>query len=188
MLKIILFGDSIFNGYSAGKDTDCILQGVQESFPTNIISNLSLSGATTVQGLQRLNLISADADLVVLEYGTNDMATTWGISSTDYAKNINKMIKTIGAKRMIIVGPSYPNPNNKGIMQYYPASNIRLFNYIAQANAAKYDIPFVDLVAHFRNLKNISSYYQEDGQHLTVKGNRLLIKLLITAIKQKLAQ
>lgn len=69
MKKIILFGDSLFNGYRAGHDTKIVTTGVQKEFADQaLISNLSLSGATTAQGKQRLNLIPTDSDIVVLEY------------------------------------------------------------------------------------------------------------------------
>ncbi|MEB3363855.1 hypothetical protein SDC49_09245 [Lactobacillus sp. R2/2] len=31
MKKIVLFGDSLFNGYRAGRDTDVITSGVQKN-------------------------------------------------------------------------------------------------------------------------------------------------------------
>ncbi|WP_294891384.1 SGNH/GDSL hydrolase family protein [uncultured Lactobacillus sp.] len=189
MKKIILFGDSLFNGYRAGHDTKIVTTGVQKEFVGQaLISNLSLSGATTAQGKQRLNLIPTDSDIVVLEYGTNDMSTGWGISSAEYAANLNDMVKSIGASKMIIVGPAYEDPNNKYIMQYYNHQNMTIYNQIAIDCARKYNIPFINLIANFCQLKNLSSYYQEDGQHLTAAGNQILINLVVAAIKQKLAQ
>ena len=189
MKKIILFGDSLFNGYRAGRDTNVITSGVQKKLGDNVqIINLSLSGATTTAGIQRLNLIPEEADIVVLEYGTNDMSNSWGISSSNYAANLNHMVQNIGASRMIITGPSYQDPNNKDIMQYYTLKDMETYNQIAADCASKNNIPFINLIAHFSQLANLSSYYQEDGQHFTALGNEILINLVAAAIKQKLAQ
>ena len=189
MKKIILFGDSIFNGYHAGRDTNVITAGVQKELGANVqIINLSLSGATTAEGKKRLNLIPQDADIVVLEYGTNDMSSDWGINSVDYAKNLDYMVENIGAAKMIITGPSYEDPNNKDIMQYYNLEDMKVYNQIAADCARKYHIPFINLIANFCQLENLSSYYQEDGQHLTAAGNQILIDLVVAAIKEKLAQ
>ncbi|MBI0121001.1 SGNH/GDSL hydrolase family protein [Lactobacillus sp. M0398] len=189
MKKIILFGDSIFNGYHAGHDTNVITAGVQKNLDADAqIINLSLSGATTAEGKKRLNLIPQDADIVVLEYGTNDMSSDWGISSTAYAQNLDHMVETIGSAKMIIAGPSYEDPNNKDIMQYYNLEDMKVYNQIAADCARKYHIPFINLIANFCQLENLSSYYQEDGQHLTAAGNQILIDLVVAAIKEKLAQ
>lgn len=97
-------------------------------------------------------------------------------------------LKVLGATKIIIVGPAYEDLNNKYIMQYYNHQNMTIYNQIAADCARKYNIPFINLIANFCQLENLSSYYQEDGQHLTPAGNQILINLVVTAIKQKLAQ
>ncbi|MDF7639523.1 SGNH/GDSL hydrolase family protein [Lactobacillus sp. ESL0791] len=189
MKKIILFGDSIFNGYRYGEDTNLVTIGMQEALGSGVqIENLSKSGATTTEGLNYLGQIDPRADLVVLEYGTNDAASSWGIPSNTYAQNLATMIKTIGASRMIIVGPSYPDPNNKEIMQFYSTDRLNLYNRIAKNQAQKNSIPFVDLIAHWRKLSDVSSYYQKDGQHLLDQGNAELIAQVAGVIKEKIEQ
>lgn len=188
MNQIVLFGDSLFNGYRGGVNTSLVTEGIQEAVGSSYnIKNLSLSGATTTDGINRLSLIDPKANLVVLEFGTNDSSSMWGISRECYAQNLDKMVSCIGQKRLIIVGPSYENLNNNAIRQSYSDESLDSFNDVAQKCADTHQIPFVNLIAHFRKLKNLSSYYQEDGQHLTDKGNELFISLVVNAIKQKLA-
>ncbi|MDF7672784.1 GDSL-type esterase/lipase family protein [Lactobacillus sp. ESL0701] len=186
MKNIILFGDSLFNGYCNGRDTNLITNGLQKALGSDFhVTNLSQSGATTADGLMRLPLIDEDADLVVLEFGTNDSAATWGVPSNLYAQNLQKMITAIGASRCLLVGPSYPNPKNKTIMQYYTQETLNRYNQIAQKAALEHNIPFIDLIANFSKLPQIGSYYQTDGQHFSDLGNEVLINLVASAIKEK---
>lgn len=188
MNKIVLFGDSLFNGYRDGVDTSLVTESIQKAVGSSFsIKNLSLSGATTDDGIKRLRLIDPKAILVVLELGTNDSSAMWGISRERYAQNLNKMVSYIGQKRLIIVGPSYENFNNNDIRQSYSEESLDLFNDVAQKCAAAHQISFVNLIAHFRKIKDLSSYYQDDGQHFADKGNELFISLIVNAIKQKLA-
>lgn len=185
MKKITLFGDSIFNAYQNGCDTTVITDGLIKALNCPV-ENLSISGATTVEAMDRLNRIDPNSELVILEFGTNDAASAWGIELEKYQTNLEKIIASIGAERMIITGLSYPDPNNEEINRYYGAKRIRQYNQAAKKAATSKNIPFVNLVAAFANLKDISSYYLEDGQHLTDKGNELLISILLKAIKEKL--
>lgn len=186
MKNITLFGDSLFNGYRHGRDTNLITAGLQRMLGPNFhVTNRSQSGATTADGLMRLQLIDEDADLVVLEFGTNDSAATWGLPSNLYAQNLQKMITAIGASRIILVGPAYPNPRNKTIMQYYTQETLDRYNKVAQQAALEHNIPFIDLIANFSKLPQIESYYQTDGQHFSDLGNEVLINLVASAIKEK---
>ncbi|WEV51290.1 SGNH/GDSL hydrolase family protein [Lactobacillus sp. ESL0731] len=186
MKNIILFGDSLFNGYRNGHDTNLITNGLQKALGSGFhVTNFSQSGATTADGLMRLPLIDDNADLVVLEFGTNDAASDWGISSSRYEHNLEKMITAIDASRCVLVGPSYPNPDNKNIMQFYTAASLARYNEIAQKQALQHSIPFIDLIANLRNLPQLASYYQADGQHFSDLGNDLLINLVVNAIKEK---
>lgn len=87
MKKIILFGDSIFNGYRNGQDTNLVTNLFQKSLGNYAqVQNLSKSGATTVEGVDFLEQIPAKYDLIVVEYGNNDAATAWGISPESYKR------------------------------------------------------------------------------------------------------
>ncbi|AEG40938.1 SGNH/GDSL hydrolase family protein [Lactobacillus kefiranofaciens] len=185
MKKIILFGDSIFNGYRNGQDTNLVTNLFQKSLGNYAqVQNLSKSGATTVEGVDFLEQIPAKYDRIVVEYGNNDAATAWGISPESYKKDLSTILDAVG--KAIVVGLCLPDPNNFEINQYYGEERLNLYNSIAKKVAHKYNAPFVDILNKMHKLKDISTYYQADGQHLTNKGNKFLVGQIVPAIKKKL--
>lgn len=185
MKKIILFGDSIFNGYRNGQDTNLVTNLFQKSLGNYAqVQNLSKSGATTVEGVDFLEQIPAKYDLIVVEYGNNDAATAWGISPESYKKDLSTILDAVG--KAIVVGLCLPDPNNFEINQYYGEERLNLYNSIAKKVAHKYNAPFVDILDEMRKLKDISTYYQADGQHLTDQGNEFLVKQILPTIKKEL--
>lgn len=183
MKKIILFGDSIFNGFRNGRDTDLITNLFQNKLRNYAqVENISKSGATTVEAIDFLKQIPEDTDLVVVEYGNNDAATAWGISSKNYEKNLTEILDTIG--KSIVVGLCYPDPTNDEINQFYGDTRLDHYNAIAKEVAHNHQAPFVDILSPMRKLKHISTYYQADGQHLTDEGNEFLVNQIVPTIKR----
>lgn len=185
MKKIILFGDSIFNGFRNHQDTDLVTDLFQTKLKNYAqVENISKSGATTVEGVDYLHLVPQDYDLAIVEYGNNDAATAWGISPENYEKNLDQILARLG--KSIVIGLCYPDPNNQEINQFYGDQRLDLYNSIAKKVAQKHHSPFVDILPAFRKLKDISTYYQPDGQHLTDKGNQFLVDKIIPIIKKEL--
>lgn len=185
MKKIILFGDSIFNGFRQQHDTDLVTKLFQEKLQNYAqVENISKSGATTVEGIDYLTQIPQAHDLVIVEYGNNDATTAWGISPKNYEKNLSQILSAVG--KSIVVGLCYPDPNNAEINQFYGDKRLNLFNSIAKKVALKHNANFVDILPAMRKLKHISTYYQADGQHLTDKGNEFLVNQIIPVIKKEL--
>lgn len=186
MKKIVLFGDSLFNGFTNHQNTAIVTDLFKAALPNTNIDNISKSGATTVEGLDYIHQIDPGADLVVIEYGTNDSSTGWGLSLENYQYNLLSMINQIGRTRVIVVGPSLPDPNNVDINQFYPADHLNAFNQVAKTCAELNNAPFADLIASFKKQKDISPLYQADGQHLTPRGNAFLVNSIVPSIKKKL--
>lgn len=185
MKKIILFGDSIFNGYRDGHDTDLVTNLFQQALDNYAqVENISKSGATTVEGIDYLHFIPQKRDLTVVEYGTNDAATDWGISTESYEHNLAKILNSVG--KAVVVGVSYPDPTNDEINQFYGDERLDLYNGIAKKVAHNHNAPFVDILSAARKVKDISTYYLSDGQHLTDKGNKFLVEQIIPVIKKEL--
>ena len=185
MKKIILFGDSIFNGFRDGQDTDLVTNLFQKELKDYAqVENISKSGATTVEAIDYLHLIPQKRDLVVVEYGNNDAATGWGIRPESYERNLNEVLTQVG--KAIVVGLCYPDPTNSEINQFYGDERLDLFNGIAKKVAEKHSAQFVDILPAFRKLKAISTYYQKDGQHLTDKGNEFLVNQIMPEKKKEL--
>lgn len=185
MKKIILFGDSIFNGFRNGQNTDLVTNLFQKELKNYAqVENISKSGATTVEAVDFLKQIPANADLVIVEFGNNDAATAWGISPKNYKKNLTQILNTIG--KSIVIGLCYPDPTNDEINQFYGDERLDRYNAIAKEVAQKHGSAFVDILSSMRKLKHISTYYQADGQHLTDKGNDFLVNHIVPAIKKEL--
>lgn len=198
MKKIVLYGDSIFNGFQAdysaspynaftsGQNTDLITKSVQAKCGQQAqVINLSQNGITVCEGLANLKRIPADADLIVLELGVNDSAS-WGISQRMFALDLEAIVRQLGPQRCIILGPSRPNPLNHKINIYFDENSLRINNMAAQKIANKYKVPFVNWLKTISNVKNPEDYYQIDGLHFTTKGYRLLVETMWPAIKEKL--
>lgn len=185
MKKIILFGDSVFNGYRDGYDTNLVTNLFKKQLNNYTqVENISKSGATTVEGVDYLVQIPAEKDLTVVEYGNNDAATAWGISPENYERNLGQILDTVG--KSVVVGLCYPDPTNSEINQFYGDERLDLFNSIAKKVAFEHKSPFVDILSAMRKLKHISTYYQADGQHLTDKGNGFLVNQIVPTIKKEL--
>lgn len=198
MKKIVLYGDSIFNGFQAdqsaspynaftsGQDTDLITKSVQKKCGQKAqVINLSQNGITVVEGLANLKRIPSDADLIILELGVNDSAT-WGISQHMFALDLEAIVRQLGPQRCIILGPSRPNPLNHKINIYFDENRLRINNEAARKIAQKYDIPFVNWLKAISSVEEPENYYQRDGLHFTPKGYQLLVDTMWPAIKEKL--
>lgn len=185
MKKIVLFGDSLFNGFRNHRNTSVITNGLQKRLGNYAqVENFSKSGATTVEGLDYLLQLKTNYDLIVIEYGTND-ATLWGITPESYAQNLQKMIDLCLNKKIIIVGPWKPCPNSEQVYNFIP-ENHKKIHRLAKEIAQKNNLPFIDLWKLTNGVKNVDKLYQHDGLHLTELGNEQLLDLIIPVIKQNL--
>lgn len=183
MKKIILFGDSLFNGFRHHRNTSLVTDSLKKKLGSNfMIENISRSGATTVEGIDFLPKIPRDADLVLLEYGTNDSSIV-GISSANYQNNLETMINFCGPEKVIIVGPWQDKAGNA----YTIPEHLKENRKIAKLLSRKYQRPFIDLLQLRSNKRELNQLYQNDGLHLTDYGNDKLTTILAAAIKKALA-
>lgn len=186
MKKILLFGDSLFNGFRNHQNTEIVTRGIQKRLGNNIqVDNLSKSGATTVEGLDYLAQIQPIYDLILIEYGTND-ASIWGITPQNYQRNLEKMIKYCETIKIIITSPWKPCPGSAQVDNFIEEYLLK-DHQIAQNLAQKYSLPFIDLWQILKKVTDVDKLYQADGLHLTKLGNQLLIDLLVEHIKKELA-
>ncbi|RVU70683.1 MULTISPECIES: GDSL-type esterase/lipase family protein [Lactobacillus] len=184
MTKITLFGDSLFNGFRKRCNTTLITDGLQARLASYAqVENISRSGATTVEGLDLLDQVDPNSDLVVIEYGTND-SSAWGISSESYRQNLSTMIHFFTPEKCIIVGPWHPKEANN----FFDFQTINNNIHIAQNLAQENHCPFVNLsqITNGKNKQVLDQIYQEDNLHLTDCGNQLLLDLLTPVILTKL--
>ncbi|GAA3639227.1 SGNH/GDSL hydrolase family protein [Lactobacillus hamsteri] len=184
MKKIVLFGDSLFNGFRNRRNTNLITKGLENRLSNAQVENFSKSGATTVEALDYIDQIPQDADAILIEYGTND-SSAWGISCTNYAKNLETMIAYFNTKKVIVVGPWHPNPNSDQ-SNFFNPETLKTNIQTAKNLAIKYHCPFIDLTKLTNNQKDMDKIYQNDGLHLTDLGNNLLLDALTPIIESKI--
>ncbi|MBD5430854.1 MAG: SGNH/GDSL hydrolase family protein [Lactobacillus sp.] len=185
MKKIVLFGDSLFNGFRQHRNTDAITHGLQKRLGKfAIVENMSKSGATTIEALDYLDQIDPNADIIIIEYGTND-SSAWGISCENYAKNLETIVNYFNPNKLIIVSPWHPNPNSEQT-EFFNPQILKENVEIAQKLAKKYNCPIINLNKLTDGIKNVDKIYQSDGLHLTDLGNKCLLDLITPVIETKL--
>jgi len=176
-LKIILFGDSLMAGY--GLDQSNHLDQLLEKnlFDMGIssqITNASVSGDTSNQGLNRLSWSLQDNyDLFILGLGANDMLR--GISPETTKSNLEEIIKFVQKKNISILLTGMQAPSSYG--QKYQSS----FNLIYPQLAEEYKIflyPFL-----LEGVALNASLNQSDGKHPNSKGIALISKKIAEKIK-----
>lgn len=129
-LKLVLFGDSIAQGYSAsGNETtgglaappfmrswgELIVRDLKDRYATVVnFSNKAVAGQDTVWGVNHVhNDVSLqNPDLVVLAFGMND--GTENMTPADFKAHVQAMMADVRASNpnaeFILVSPTLPNP------------------------------------------------------------------------------
>lgn len=187
MTKVILFGDSIFNAYQNGQDTDDLLNAVKGRLGDGYeVENISQSGATTKDVLPKVGNLPK-CDILVTEYGTNDAAKGWGLSLYDYQETYEKLIKEAQkiteAKHTLVLGPAMPNFDVPEMAENYSLEGLDDYTDVAERDAGKTNSYFYDLAHKMEHLQNLPTFLQEDGQHLSKKGISWLADVLVKEIK-----
>tara|TARA_B100001057_G_scaffold466505_1_gene523716 strand:- start:200 stop:838 length:639 start_codon:yes stop_codon:yes gene_type:complete len=172
-LKITLFGDSLMSGY--GLDEEFHLSTVLEKslkdkgFDVNVI-NASVSGDTTIGGLNRLNwlLEKKNTDIVILCLGANDMLR--GIRPNVIEKNLSDMIKTLKEKNINILLAGMLAQESLG--KEYKNNFDRIYPKLAK----KFKISFLPFLLEGIALN--PEYNLNDGKHPNFKGVKLISRNL----------
>ena len=179
--KILLFGDSLMAGY--GLDEKFHLSTVLEKnlrekgFNIKII-NASVSGDTTLGGLNRLNWVlrEKNIDIVILCLGANDMLR--GIQPNTIRKNLNNILKILQKENIHVLLAGMLSQETFG--KEYKNN----FNKIYPELAKKFKVSFLPFLLEGVALN--PEYNLDDGKHPNFKGVELisqnLEKKLITLL------
>ena len=97
--SVVLFGDSLIVGIGATEGNDLAAQ-LNQRLVTKTI-NLGVSGATSSDGLQRVNSISSDASIVIVSLGGNDILRK--VSPEIARQNLDQLIAIIEDNGSIVV-------------------------------------------------------------------------------------
>lgn len=184
MKKLILFGDSLLAGYTDGRATNIVTQGLQEKLPKFTIINNSVPGTTTEEAIDfyELRIKPFKYDLVILALGTNDANMQFGLSAERYAHNLQVLVDLIGADKTLLMGPSYTNWK---IAQDQAWPKTLQFELVAQECHVENKIPFLNFAKVMRKTGHPNKLLQKDGIHLNKAGNKLLIEKLADLVEEK---
>ena len=178
MPKILAFGDSLTAGLGLPAD---------EAFPARLearlraegiaarVVNAGGSGDTTTDGLARLDWSLADKpDLVILEFGANDMLR--GIDPATVRANLDAMIAKIQASGATILLLGMQAQANWGAD--YKQRFDRIYPELAQAHGVALYPFFLDGVALDPKLN------QPDGRHPNERGVGVLVDHIAPRVAQ----
>lgn len=168
---IACMGDSITEGYGVGAgDGYCeLIDGV----------NFGESSKTSAWGLSILgDVIAADPDIVIVEYGLND-AYGNNVPLSRFRFNMRRIIKKLqksGIEPLILIAnPSIFTSFNAGYKDYVRAM---------RALTVKHDLLLADAYREFAEeaVENSTDYYYDD-LHPNEAGHELITELILEAIE-----
>lgn len=162
---ILVLGDSLSAEYGLPRGSGWVTlieQRLARRGQAYQIRNASISGDTTISGLQRLPAILQEfaADIIILQLGANDGLR--GLPVAEMKRNLQKMVtlsQQHGAQ-VLVVGQHIP-PNYG---QRYAADFHAAFAQVADATGSAL-VPFM-----LEGIANDPSMFQDDGLHPTVQA------------------
>ena len=166
---LLIVGDSLSAAYRIPKAqgwVNLLTKKIAETHPNIQVINLSRSGDTTLEGLQKLssNITQHQPRWIILELGGNDGLR--GLSPKMIENNLRKMIQlsqNSGAK-VLLVGITLP--------RNYGTLYIRAFDKIYPRLAKEFDLPLVPFL--LENVAETPDLMQQDGIHPTAKAQPIL--------------
>ncbi|MDD6129617.1 MAG: GDSL-type esterase/lipase family protein [Prevotellaceae bacterium] len=182
--RVVLFGNSITDGWPSARP---------EFFRDNNLIGRGISGQTSYQFLLRFreDVINLGARIVVINYGTNDIAENTGPYDEDITfGNIKSMVDIARANKVkVILASCLPaggfgwRPSIKDSM-----AKIRSLNARVQAYAKAEKIPYVDYFSAMVSAdgKELRPDYANDrpGVHPNVQGYAVMEQLLLPVIRK----
>jgi len=176
-VHVVAFGDSLVAGYGLGPGESFPEQleaALKERGHEVIVTNAGVSGDTASDGLARLEWsVSADADVVIVELGSNDALR--GVDPAVTRKALSGILAKLRQRRQSVLLAGALAPPNLG--EAYAKS----FDPIFPALAAEYDVPlyrfFLDGVAADPALN------QADGMHPNAAGVAKIVEAIMPDVE-----
>lgn len=186
-MKILFFGDSLTARHE-GLNEPMLTAKLKSYFPDHLLINKGVGGNTTNDAMKRFkkDVLSEHADLVVIQFGSNDSAVHKHVSRELYQANLEQMVDAIGPKRCILVTPPpvdeslQPNRSNQVLASYGEA---------VKEVAKDKGTGFVDLYQAFLEHPDTNEVLrgeENDGLHYGDAGYTLVAETLATVIEKQL--
>lgn len=177
-VRILIFGDSLSAEYGLPRGSGWVSH-IEQRLATRDqayqIRNASISGDTTMGGLQRLpqTLQEFDADIVILQLGANDGLR--GLPVSAMKDNLRQMIQLCQAEgaRVLLLGQHIP-PNYG---QRYAREFHAAFSELAQETSVAL-VPFM-----LEGIATNPDMFQADGLHPTVEAQQQIAETVWAGLK-----
>ncbi|MDR0297985.1 MAG: GDSL-type esterase/lipase family protein [Streptococcaceae bacterium] len=176
-MKVVIFGDSITNGYGIdGNLQTPILKDKLAQLTDAEISLYGHNGEDTFDALRWRPYIKEEApDKVFIFFGANDAARNHAITPEDFAENLTHFIRAFGPEKTVLLTPPYHNDsvdaifrNNQEIARY------RLMTLQVARTFEPDGCQLIDITQRMQNAINPDTLLQADGLHFSEAGYDLL--------------
>lgn len=183
-MKIVIFGDSITNGYDYSDHSSSTLlkESIEKASADRISVNLQgVNGENTTDCLVRIpRVLAENADKVLVFFGANDAAKHDPTTIEQFRENLAQIVEQIGADRVILLTPPYHDDR----YQRDDRSNSLVENYAAvtKAVAKSYQLPLIDVYSAMTVDSNPNVWLQHDGLHFSPLGYEKLGQLIADSL------
>jgi acyl-CoA thioesterase-1 len=173
---LVCFGDSLTAGYGAdpGQSYPDYLQADLDAMGYKYrVVNEGISGNTTKDGVERLNIVVAlKPAVVVVEFGGNDGLR--GLPIEDSRTNLDRIVATLKASgaKVVLAGITLP-PD-------YGPDYIKQFNATYTLLAQKYQVPMLPFL--LKGVFGVDGMMQADRTHATASGNEVVAKNVLPLV------
>ncbi|EKF18681.1 arylesterase [Nitratireductor pacificus] len=177
-VRIVGFGDSLMAGYGLGPGEafpEMLEDALRDGGADVTVANAGVSGDTTSGGLARLEWsVPAEADIVILELGANDMLR--GIPPASTEKNLDAIIeKLTGRGQRVVLAGMLAAPN---LGPDYAAAFNPIYPRLAEKHGLTLIPFFLDGVAAETAL------LQSDGMHPNADGVARMVERMLPLIRK----
>ncbi len=180
---ILVMGDSLSSAYGIDPQQGWVFlleQHLQQQKMNYRVVNASISGDTTLNGLNRLQstLDRHQPDIVVLELGGNDGLR--GLSITEMKQNLSQMIALCQQHhaRVLLTGIQIP-PN-------YGARYSEAFSHVYDELANRHGVTLVPSL--LKTVGDDSKLMQTDGLHPTAQAQPIILQNVLQYLQPMLSE
>ncbi len=193
-IRLLCLGDSLTEGYNIDKDKCWVsLINMETDF---VAFNEGISGDTTDGMLARLSVLLKEKDYThaFIMGGTNDIE--FDMPYNQVVLNIKAMVRQLQYRDIeLVVGIPMPfyyqaTPNESFLFlesaQCY-AEKLDDYSDMLKAYAIKDEINYIDFRECFTDKRQscITEFYQDDGVHPSIGGNRVIYRQLMEFIAKE---
>ena len=183
-MKIVIFGDSITNGYDhVDHSSSLLLKEAVEKVAQHEVEVIlqGVNGENTADALKRVGKVLAEqADKVLVFFGANDAANHVPVTPEQFHANLTRIVQQIGTDKAVLLTPPYHN-DDCGVDK---RSNrfVERFGAETKAVAEQFNLPLIDIYQAMRASEQANAWLQADGFHISTFGYEQLGQVIVKAL------